>query len=108
MERNLGELEQLVMLALVRLGADAYGVSVHHEIQQRTGRDMSFATIYTTLSRLEAKGCIRSLVGEPTQQRGGRAKRHFVLTPDGQLVLQRSLRALRTMTRGLAAKWGTS
>jgi PadR family transcriptional regulator, regulatory protein PadR len=107
MEKNLGELEQLVLLALIRLGADAYGVTVHQEIQQRTGRDMSFATIYTTLGRLENKGFAESFVGDPTPERGGRAKKHFSVTPTGKQALQQSLRALRTMARGLDAKWGT-
>lgn len=107
MEKNLGELEQLVLLALIRLGDDAYGVTVHQEIQQRTGRDMSFATIYTTLGRLETKGLADSFVGEPTPERGGRAKKHFSVTPAGKQALQHSLRALRTMARGLDAKWGT-
>lgn len=107
MEKNLGELEQLVLLALIRLGDDAYGVTVHQEIQQRTGRDMAFATIYTTLGRLEAKGLTDSFVGDPTPERGGRAKKHFSVTPAGKQALQQSLRALRTMARGLDAKWGT-
>lgn len=107
MEKNLGELEQLVLLALIRLGEDAYGVTVHQEIQQRTGRDMSFATIYTTLGRLETKGLADSFVGDPTPERGGRAKKHFTVTPAGKQALQQSLRALRTMARGLDAKWGT-
>lgn len=107
MEKNLGELEQLVLLALIRLGDDAYGVTVHQEIQHRTGRDMSFATIYTTLGRLETKGLADSFVGDPTPERGGRAKKHFTVTPAGKQALQQSLRALRTMARGLDAKWGT-
>lgn len=107
MEKNLGELEQLVLLALLRLGDDAYGVTVHQEIQERTGRNMSFATIYTTLSRLEGKDFVASFVGDPTPERGGRAKKHFEITTTGKQALQQSLRALRTMARGLDAKWGT-
>ncbi|MGV3707920.1 MAG: PadR family transcriptional regulator [Gemmatimonas sp.] len=107
MEKNLGELEQLVLLALLRLGDDAYGVSVQEEIQQRANRDMSFATVYTTLSRLESKGYIESFVGDPTPERGGRAKKHFKLTPHGKLVLQQSMSALRSMANGLDARWGT-
>jgi DNA-binding PadR family transcriptional regulator len=107
MEKNLGELEQLVLLALLRLGDDAYGVTVHQEIQERTGRNMSFATIYTTLSRLEGKAFVESFVGDPTPERGGRAKKHFAITTTGKQALQQSLRALRTMARGLDAKWGT-
>lgn len=106
MDKNLGELEQLVLLALMRLGDDAYGVTVHQEIQDRTGRNMSFATIYTTLSRLEGKALVESFVGDPTPERGGRAKKHFAITRTGKAALQQSLRALRTMTHGLDAKWG--
>ena len=107
MEKNLGELEQLVLLALVRLGDDAYGVTVHQEIVDRARRNASFATIYTTLARLEGKGLVDSFMGEPTAERGGRGKKHFVMTASGKLALQKSLRALRTMARGLDARWGT-
>lgn len=107
MDKNLGELEQLVMFALLRLGDDAYGVTVHAEILARTGRTMSFATIYTTLSRLEGKGMVDSFVGDPTPERGGRAKKHFALTALGKQALQQSVRALRSMAHGLDAKWGT-
>ncbi|MEO7362166.1 MAG: PadR family transcriptional regulator [Gemmatimonadaceae bacterium] len=107
MDKNLGELEQLVLFALLRLGDDAYGVTVHQEILERTGRTMSFATIYTTLSRLESKGMVDSFVGDPTPERGGRAKKHFAMTSNGKLALQQSVRALRSMSRGLDTKWGT-
>ncbi|MEP6764348.1 MAG: helix-turn-helix transcriptional regulator [Gemmatimonadaceae bacterium] len=107
MDKNLGELEQLVLLALVRLGDDAYGVSVQEEIRSRASRDASFATIYTTLARLEEKGYVESYQGEPTAERGGRSKKHFIMTKAGKQALQRSLRALRTMTSGLDAKWDT-
>jgi DNA-binding PadR family transcriptional regulator len=68
---------------------------------------MSFATIYTTLSRLEGKGMVESFVGDPTPERGGRAKKHFTMTGNGKVALQQSVRALRSMARGLDAKWGT-
>jgi len=107
MDKNLGELEQLVLFALLRLGDDAYGVTVHQEILERTGRTMSFATIYTTLSRLESKGMVDSFVGDPTPERGGRAKKHFAISSNGKHALQQSVRALRSMSRGLDTKWGT-
>lgn len=106
MTTTLGELEQLVLLALVRLGDEAYGVTVHEAIRTRTGRELAFATIYTTLSRLEAKGLVASFVGEPTRERGGRAKKHFTLTASGRAALKRSLGDLRSMTQGLGASWG--
>lgn len=106
MTTNLGELEQLVLLALVRLGDEAYGVTVHEALRARTGRVLSFATVYTTLGRLEAKGLVASFVGEPTRERGGRAKKHFTLTASGRAALKRSLGDLRSMTQGLGASWG--
>lgn len=106
MTTTLGELEQLVLLALVRLGDDAYGVTVHEAIRTRTDRELAFATIYTTLARLEAKGLVASFVGEPTRERGGRAKKHFTLTASGRAALKRSLGDLRSMTQGLGASWG--
>jgi DNA-binding PadR family transcriptional regulator len=102
---HLGEFEQLVLLALVRLGDDAYGVSVQHEIAQRTGRATTFGTVYTTLARLEAKGLVTSTLGDPTPERGGRRKKHFMMSASGRRALQGSLRALRTMVRGLDARW---
>lgn len=106
MTATLGELEQLVLLALVRLGDDAYGVTVHEAIRTRTDRETSFATIYTTLARLEAKGLVESFVGAPTPERGGRAKKHFTLTASGRAALRRSLADLRAMVQGLGPSWG--
>jgi PadR family transcriptional regulator len=107
MSDHLGEFEQLVLLALVRLGDDAYGVSVQQEIARRTRRDTTFGTVYSTLARLEAKGYTSSTLGDPTPERGGRRKKHFVISASGRRALQRSLRALRTMARGLDATWDT-
>ncbi len=106
MEPRLGEFEQLVMLALVRLGDDAYGVAVQREIAGRTGRSTGFATVYTTLARLEGKGLVASRLGDPTPERGGRRKKYFVLLAAGRRAVRESLRTLRTMTRGLDASWG--
>lgn len=105
MERNLGELEQLVLLALMRIGDGAYGVSVQRELEERTGRSPTFATVYTTLGRLEAKGLVESSVGEPTPERGGRAKKHFAVTGAGRAALKRSFNELRAMTQGLGGSW---
>lgn len=108
MPATLGELEQLVMLALVRLGDEAYGVTVHEAIRARTDRETSFATIYTTLARLESKGLVTSFVGDPTPERGGRAKKHFTITGSGRAALRRSLSDLRSMVKGLGASWSGS
>ena len=97
----LGELEQTVMLALLRVGSDAYGVPVRDEIQRCTGRDLTLGTVYKTLSRLEDKGFVGSWTGEPTPQRGGRRKRYYKATGAGRVAVRRSLENLRTLTAGL-------
>ncbi|MEZ5317355.1 MAG: helix-turn-helix transcriptional regulator [Vicinamibacterales bacterium] len=98
---TLGEFEQLVLLALLRLGEDAYGVTLCQDIADRTGRDVSLGSVYKTLERLEDKGLVASRVGEPTAERGGRRKKHYRLQALGQQALQQSLAALRNMTEGL-------
>lgn len=97
----LGSLEHIVLLAVARLGEDAYGVTVRREIERRTGRDLSIGAVYATLERLEVKGYVSSSVGEPTAERGGRAKRHFRLTPAGKRALAATQRALQRMSAGL-------
>ncbi len=104
---TLGELEQLVLLAIARLGDDAYGVTVRREITARTRRDLSFGSVYTTLTRLEEKGFLASHLGDPTPERGGRRKKHYLISPAGRRALQRSLHAIRSMARGIDASWGT-
>ena len=97
----LGELEQLVLLGVMRAGPDAYGVPVHDEIQRRAARDLTLGTIYKTLTRLEEKGMVVSRIGEPTAQRGGRRTRCYRVTPAGSRALQSSIRSLRRMASGL-------
>lgn len=97
----LGEFEQIVMLALVRLGAEAYGASVCSEIETRSGRGVSVSAVHTTLERLELKGLVKSRVGDPTPQRGGKRKRHYEVAPLGMKSLQASYRSLRNMADGL-------
>jgi PadR family transcriptional regulator PadR len=97
----LGEFEQLVLLALLRLGRDAYGASVSLEIEQQSGRAVSVSAVHTTLDRLEEKGFVRSRLGEPTPQRGGKRKRHYEVSPAGVRALQHTIRALRRMIDGL-------
>jgi DNA-binding PadR family transcriptional regulator len=105
MSTNLGDFEQLVLLALVRLGPAAYGVSVRQEIEDRTARDVSLGAIYKTLDRLAAKGLVRSWLGEPSAQRGGRRKRHYRVEASGEAALRAALRDLRAMTSDLAPRW---
>jgi PadR family transcriptional regulator PadR len=97
----LGEFEHLVLLALMRLGDEAYGVTVRQEIESRTGREVSVGAIYATLDRLESKGLVSSWAGEPTAERGGRAKRHFEVTARGRSAVNRAQAALQRMTDGL-------
>lgn len=97
----LGEFEQLVLLAVLRLGDGAYGVTVRHEIETRTGRDVSIGAIYATLNRLETKGLVKSRAGEPTAARGGRAKRLFRVTAPGVRSITEAQRVLKRMLDGL-------
>lgn len=97
----LGEFEHLVLLALVRLREQAYGVRIRGEIIERTGKNVSIGAVYTTLERLEAKGYVSSRVGEKTPVRGGRAKRYFRIEAPGVQALTRSRRALDHMWDGV-------
>src|SRR4051812_48735613 len=94
---TLGSFELMVMLALIRLGENAYGVPISEEIEQQAGRDISLGSVYATLDRLERKGLVSSTVGEPTPERGGRAKRYFRVTAKGLRAVQETHRVLRKM-----------
>jgi PadR family transcriptional regulator, regulatory protein PadR len=97
----LGEFEHIVILALLRLVDRAYGVTVRQEIEVRTGRQVSIGAIYATLGRLEMKGYVSSYLGDPTPERGGRSKRFFNVTAKGMAAMNRTHRALHSMTEGL-------
>lgn len=99
--RRAGEFELLVMLAVLRLGAGAYGVTVREELERETSRALSLGTIYKTLGRLEAKGYLRSRKGEPTPERGGRRKKLYQVTASGLATIQASLADLRRLAEGL-------
>ncbi len=103
---SLGEFEQLVLLAVARLGDHGYGVTIRREIERRTGRDVSVGAVYATLDRLESKGLLASSVGQPTPERGGRAKRHYQLEPAATEALRRSRRMLERMWEGLVLEPG--
>lgn len=103
---NLGEFEHMVLLAIMRLGDDAYAVPVREEIVRCTGRDVSRGSIYITLDRLETKGYLRSRLADPTPERGGRAKRYYVLRPRAVEALRESRRALVALWRGLETALG--
>ncbi len=100
----LGEFEQLVLLALLRLREEAYGVAVCREIEKCAGREVTFGAVYKTLLRMEEKGLVAARVGEPTAERGGRRKKFYRLLPAGERALVRSLGALRGMAAGLGKK----
>lgn len=97
----LGELEQVVLLAVLRLGDEGYGVSIQDEIRRATARDLTLGTIHKTLVRLEAKGFVASRLGEAEARRGGRAKRHYRISAAGLKQLKASIAALRRMAAGL-------
>ena len=97
----LGDFEQLVLFGVMRLEDGAYGAAIRQEIHQRSGRDVSINAVYTTLDRLEGKGMLRSWVGEPTAQRGGRRRKFYELRPDGRTALRQAYRALLSMADGL-------
>ncbi len=99
----LGEFEHLVLLALLRLGDRAYGVTVRQEIELRTKREVSIGAVYATLDRLQSKAYVNSRYGDPTPERGGRSKRLFRVTGKGVAAVNRTHRALESMTEGLDA-----
>jgi DNA-binding PadR family transcriptional regulator len=97
---TLGDFEQLVLLGVLRLADAAYGAAIRQEIHARSGRDVSINAVYTTLDRLERKGLLRSWVGEPTAQRGGRRRKFYALRPAGMASLQHSYQSLASMAHG--------
>ena len=101
MTAALGEFEQIVLMAVVRLGDDAYGATIRREIESRTGRRLSISGVYTTLERMEEKGYVRSWIGEPTGERGGRRRKHFALLPPGKRALRSAFVAYTEMAAGL-------
>ena len=98
----LGEFEQLILLALMRLGEEAYGVNIRATLIERTKRKPSFGAIYSTLRRLEEKGLVRSFAGAPEAVRGGRAKKHVVLTARGRAALREAHTAMLRMAEGVS------
>lgn len=97
----LGEFEQMVLLSIMRLGDDAYGLGIAEELETVAGRSPSSGALYTTLDRLERKGYLASYAGESTAERGGRPRRYLRLTPEGRAMLARSRSALLALWDGL-------
>src|SRR5262245_12897784 len=98
---SLGHFELLILLALIRHGEDAYGVPIAQAIQESTGKRVVLASVYNTLDRLEEKGLVRSKFGQPTPERGGRAKRYFSITSAGLREVRDARRALTILWRGI-------
>jgi PadR family transcriptional regulator PadR len=97
----LGEFEQVVLLAILRLGDTAYGVAIREEIAARTDRDPAPGALYTTLDRLEAKKLVSSRYGDPTPERGGRSKRYFAVTAAGVKAVASAQRQYQRLLEGL-------
>jgi DNA-binding PadR family transcriptional regulator len=97
----LGEMELMVLLAVVRLGDDAYGVPISKELLTLAGREVALGSIYAALDRIERKGFVTSLLGDPTPERGGRAKRYFRVTPAGVRALKTTREALTNLWSGI-------
>lgn len=98
---HLGDLEQLILLAILRLGDDAYGVTIRGELSNRAGRSIQPGALYTALERLETKGMVDARMGDPTPQRGGRSKRFVKVTPAGVQALATARQAYARMLDGL-------
>ena len=98
---GLGEFEQSVLLVILRLHGQAYGVTIRRELAECTERDPSPGALYTSLDRLEEKGLIASKMGDPTPQRGGRAKRYFTVNASGVRAVALAQRNFQRLLRGL-------
>jgi PadR family transcriptional regulator, regulatory protein PadR len=99
--QTLGEFEQIVLLAILQLEGEVYGVPIVEEIERRTGRSVSRAAVYVTLRRLEKRGLVTSWMGDPTPERGGKARRRVKVEPAGVDLLQESRRAMDRMWEDL-------
>lgn len=105
---DLGRFDHHLLLVITRLGDGAYGMAIRRELAERTGRDVAVGAIYTALARLEARGFVRSWLGEPTPERGGRAKRHYRVLPAGASALERAEAAFMALGRTLGRTIGHS
>ena len=98
---GLGEFDQMVLLAILHLGDDVYGVPIVDEIERRTGRSVDRAAVYVTLRRLEKKGLVESWMGDPLEERGGKARRIVRVRPEGRTLLLEARQAMDAMWNGL-------
>jgi DNA-binding PadR family transcriptional regulator len=102
----LGEFELVVLLAILRLGDDAYGIAIRNELERETSREITMGAIYKTLGRMEEKGYVSARIGPPTPQRGGRRKKIYRLEPAGSRAVKQACADLRRLTRGLGRALG--
>jgi len=91
----------MLLLAILRLGEDAYGVTIAQELEEQTGREVVVASVYATLERLQERGLVTSSLGDPTPERGGRAKRYFQITTAGIREARDARRSLMNLWKGL-------
>jgi len=103
---HAGEFEMLLMLAVMRLGENAYGVTIREELEDETSRALTLGTVYKTLGRLEDKGYLQSCTSAPVAERGGRRKKLYELSVSGLEAVRRSLADLKSLTRGLDLEVG--
>jgi len=104
----LGEFELMILLAVLHLGDDAYGVPISRELERHRGRDVSVGSVYAALERLESKGLVASSLGDPTPERGGKAKRYFRITKEGLRQVRETRRVLTELWRKLPELKGES
>ena len=107
MSGPIGDFEQRILIALLRLGEDAYGVTIRRDIEVRTGRTVSPGALYTALDRRVRRGMVSSRLGDPTPVRGGKRKRLYTVRPAGERALARVYESLRLMASGLDARLRT-
>ena len=104
----IGQLEQMMMLAVLHLGKDAYGGAIRDELEERGGKSLALGTVYVTMQRLEKKGLIRSWLGDPTSERGGKAKRFYAVEPAGVEALHAAQDELGRMWKELPRGAGST
>ena len=102
----LGEFEQMVLLAILRLGPRAYAVPIREEIEEHARRSVTRGALYTSLARLESKGLLKSRMSDPTPERGGRSRRYYQVSPAGVTAVRQSQEALARLTKGLDSVLG--
>ncbi|MEP0356177.1 MAG: PadR family transcriptional regulator [Paraglaciecola sp.] len=105
-QKMLGEFEQVVLLALLRLETNAYGAAIRQLLQREINRDVVLGALYSTLERMEKKGLVVSKLGEATAQRGGRPKRFFSVTAEGKAALKHAKQAMEIMWQDIVLNVG--